>query len=304
MTKTTENITRTSRIPAGTTAGIATAAGIIALSLVTVACETDASVPDNQADVVIDTIGDTIIVRTLAGSVWDMEATLRPEVSIGELDGPEEYLLGRVASIAVDDDHNVYVLDWQAQEILQYDALGDYVRTVARRGEGPGELVRANQMALLPDGRLVVPDANNQRVQLFGPGATDREEWPLESSHPYGTHRLWTDTAGRTWILHLAMPATDMDAMLRGVVIVRGPDGTHLDTLPGPTGDFDPPSAHRFVEAQRPDGSHRPPNGARSLQSGSRVGGPSAWRDREGNLERLPHRSASRGAGPPHRTRL
>ena len=81
-----------------------------------------------------------------------------------------------------------------------------------------------------------------------------REEWPLESSHPYGTHRLWTDTAGRTWILHLAMPATDMDAMLRGVVIVRGPDGTHLDTLPGPTGDFDPPVLTASSEPRGPGG--------------------------------------------------
>ena len=69
MTKTTEIITRASRIPAGA------AAGVIALSLVTVACAPDAPAP-SQADVVTDTIGDTIVVRTLAGSVWDMEATL------------------------------------------------------------------------------------------------------------------------------------------------------------------------------------------------------------------------------------
>ena len=255
MTKTTENITRTTRIPAGGAAGIATAAGFITLSLVTMACGADAPVPDSQADVVTDTIGDTVVVRTLAGSVWGGDATLEPEVSIGELDGPEEYLFGRVSSVAVDDDHNVYVLDGQAQEILQYDALGDYVRTVARRGEGPGELALAYQLAFLPDGRLVVPDANNQRVQLFGPGATDREEWPLQSSHPYGTHRLWTDAAGRTWILHLAMPAADMDAMLDGVVIVRGPDGTHLDTLPGPAGDFDPPMLTASSKPRGPTGA-------------------------------------------------
>ena len=197
MTKTTENITRTARIPAGAAGRIATAADVIALSLVTVACAPDAPVADNQADVVTDTIGDTIVVRTFAGSVWGVDATLEPEVSIEELDGPEEYLFGAVTSIAVDDDRNVFVLDGQADQILQYDALGDYVRTVARRGEGPGELARADQVAFLPDGRLVVTDPFNQRVQLLGPGAGDREEWPLQDSHPYGSHLLWTDTAGR-----------------------------------------------------------------------------------------------------------
>ena len=255
MTKTTRTITRTTRIPAGTAAGLATAAGIIVLSLSTVACGADAPVPDSQADVVIDTIGDTVVVRTLAGSVWGGDATLEPEVSIGELDGPEEYLFGSVSSIAVDDDHNVYVLDGQADQILQYDALGDYVRTVARRGEGPGELDRADQVAFLPDGRLVVTDPRNRRVQLLGPEAGDREEWPLQDSHPYGSHGLWTDTAGRTYTFHVDATATGMDAMLDGVVIVRGPDGTHLDTLPGPASDFDPPMLTASSKPRGPTGA-------------------------------------------------
>ena len=238
MTKTTRTITRIARIPAGTAAGLATAAGIIAISLSTVACETDAPVPDNQADVVTDTIGDTVVVRTLAGSVWGGDATLEPEVSIGELDGPEEYLFGSVLSIAVDDDHNVYVLDWQAQEIRQYDAFGDYVGRLARRGEGPGELALADRMAFLPDGRMVVPDQSNGRINVFGPGANERDEWPLRSYNQSGPNRLWTDSAGRTYTLHLDL-SSPADDMLAGVIIVHGPDGTHLDTIPSPAAGFD-----------------------------------------------------------------
>ena len=44
----------------------------------------------------------------------------------------------------------------------------------------------------------------------------------MQDSHPYGSHRLWTDTAGRTYTFHLDATATGMDAMLDGVVIVRG----------------------------------------------------------------------------------
>ena len=87
-------------------------------------------------------------------------------MSIGEFEGPEEYLFGAVAAIAVDGDQNVFVLDWQAQEIRQYDAFGDYVGRLARRGEGPGELSLADAMAFLPDGRLVVPDQRNGRINL------------------------------------------------------------------------------------------------------------------------------------------
>ena len=255
MVKTGANITVTGGIPAGATAGIAAAAVVIALSLVTATCAPDVPLARNQADIVTDTIGDTIVVRTFAGSVWGADATLEPEVSIGELEGPEEYLFGRVSSIAVDDDQNVYVLDWQAQELFQYDARGDYVRTLARRGEGPGELADADQMAFLPDGRLVVRDSRNGRLQLFGPEAGERDEWPLANPHLYGPHRIWTDTAGRTYTFHLAMPAADWDAMLMGVVIVRGPDGAHLDTLAGPAGDFDPPELTASSEPRGPTGT-------------------------------------------------
>ena len=43
-----------------------------------------------------ETIGDTTVVRTVSGSVWEGDATLVPETSVGELDGPEEYLFGSV----------------------------------------------------------------------------------------------------------------------------------------------------------------------------------------------------------------
>ena len=71
----------------------------------------------------VETIGDTTVVRTLSGSVWGTEATLVPEVSAGDLDGPEEYVFGTVGSMAVDDDRRVYVLDYQAQHVRVYDAL-------------------------------------------------------------------------------------------------------------------------------------------------------------------------------------
>ena len=66
--------------------GTLASAAVLALA----ACAPDSSPPGPSVEV--ETIGDTTIVRTLSGSVWNTEATLVPEVSIGELDGPEEYL--------------------------------------------------------------------------------------------------------------------------------------------------------------------------------------------------------------------
>ena len=141
------------------------------------ACATDTGSSVAGSDAVVDTIGDTTVVRTLSGSLWGAEATLVPEVSIGEIEGRDEYLFGSIGSIAVDDDLNVYVLDEQAQHVRVFDSAGVYLRTLGRRGEGPGEFGSAEAIALLPDGRLAVRDPGNQRIEVFGPGAGRTEQW-------------------------------------------------------------------------------------------------------------------------------
>ena len=128
-------------------------AGAVAVILAATACGTDTDTPAGGPNVVTERIGDTTVVRTRSGSVWDAEASLVPEVSIGEADGPEEHLFGSIRSIAVDDDRNVYVFDEQAQHVRVFDSEGIHVETLGGRGEGPGEFSRAEAIALLPDGR-------------------------------------------------------------------------------------------------------------------------------------------------------
>ena len=45
-----------------------------------------------------DTVGDTIIVRTVSGSAWG-STQLVEEARIGVLDGPDEYTFGRISAI-------------------------------------------------------------------------------------------------------------------------------------------------------------------------------------------------------------
>ena len=222
---------------------------VLALTLAAlspVACGIDTEPSGGAPDVVVDTIGDTIVVRTVSGSVWGAEATLVPEVAIGRLDGPEEYLFGRVTSIAVDDSRRVYVLDDQAQHVRVYDADGVYLETLGGRGEGPGEFTRAEAMAVLPDGRLVVRDPGNLRVQVFGPGPGQRNEWTYLSGNFYTTRALYTDVRGRTFLF---ARIRDNSGNLVMHLVVLGPDGAAVDTLPEPSSDFEPPR----VRAERTD---------------------------------------------------
>ena len=79
---------------------------------------------------------------------------------------------------------NVYVFDEQAHHVQVYDSEGVYVETLGGRGEGPGEFSRAEAVALLPDGRLVVRDPGNMRVQVFGPGPGGAGRMGIQSRQP------------------------------------------------------------------------------------------------------------------------
>ncbi len=211
-----------------------------------IACETDAGSSDATPNTVIETIGDTTVVRTLSGSVWDMEATLVPEITIGRLNGPEEYLFGSIRSIAVDDDGTVHVLDLQAQHVRVFDSLGVYVETLGRRGEGPGEFTEAEAIATLPDGRLAVRDPENQRVTVFGPGQGEIAEWRYAGGISTFSP-LYVDTHGR---IHLvAGDLSRVDELVMEIILL-GPDGTHLDTVPEPSSDYEAP----YVRAEAPGG--------------------------------------------------
>jgi hypothetical protein len=104
-----------------------------------------------------DTIGDTVIVRTISGSVWGEPITLAEDLAIGVLEGPEELMFGFVQAMAVDEKGGIYVFDGQVPALRYFDAEGNYVRTLGREGSGPGEYGDACLgLAVRSDGMLLM----------------------------------------------------------------------------------------------------------------------------------------------------
>lgn len=82
-----------------------------------------------------------------------------PVISVGTPDGTGPDLLGSIAAAASDADGNVYILDGIAEEVLVFDAAGDFLHRVGGKGEGPEEFLNVRDLVRLPDGRLVVGQA-------------------------------------------------------------------------------------------------------------------------------------------------
>lgn len=97
---------------------------------------------------------------------------------------------------------------------------------------------------MLPDGRLAVRDPENQRVTVFGPGPGETAQW-MYAAGAYTRSPLYTDARGRTFLL-ASDPARVRELVMQ--IIVLGPAGTPLDTLPEPSNDYQPP----VVRAEAP----------------------------------------------------
>lgn len=225
------------------------ACALLATSFLAAACSGDADRP--SLEVVRDTVADTVVVRTVAGSAWGGPATLEPEVTIGVLEGDEEYMFGQLRGLAVGSEGRIFALDGQIPAVRVYGPDGSYERTLGRSGGGPGEFGRPDGLLMLSDGRLVVRDVGNARLQVFGPDLEPTETWPVISGS-FSTSTQPSLGRGDTILTPVVDTREDIQNWRTGLQRVT-PDGTIVDTLMVPDVDYEAPT----LEARRegPDGS-------------------------------------------------
>lgn len=95
-----------------------------------------------------------------------VEGDLRVTTEIGQLEGAEEYIFGRVSD-AITLGTEVVVLDGQTQDVRVFDREGAFVRRVTSEGEGPGELQQASFLTKVSDDRFVVVEPLRGQGHLF-----------------------------------------------------------------------------------------------------------------------------------------
>jgi hypothetical protein len=76
-------------------------------------------------------------------------------------------VFGSVTALETDTLGRVFVLDGQAQEVKIFDSRGVHLTSIGRRGEGPGEFLRASGLNVDGNGHVWVWDPGNQRFSKF-----------------------------------------------------------------------------------------------------------------------------------------
>jgi hypothetical protein len=101
--------------------------------------------------------------RWTQGQEW----RLVEEFRIGSADGGDAYMFTIISGLALDDLGRVWVADAQLLNLRVYDSKGVHLRTVGKKGGGPGEFRWISGMDRRPDGELLVLDSGNSRFAVF-----------------------------------------------------------------------------------------------------------------------------------------
>lgn len=126
----------------------------------------------------IDTLAGVVRIQHRGSAPsWRLE----PLISLGVMGAPsgapspEEF--GRVESVIADAAGDLFVADGMALEIRVFDPEGRFIRTIGRKGGGPGEMEGLHGIAWLAGDTIVVMDFGNARLMLLGADGQHVGQW-------------------------------------------------------------------------------------------------------------------------------
>ena len=94
----------------------------------------------------------------------EIKFELEEDLSIGN-EEDENYMFYGVASINIDSEGNIFVSDRRNFRIQKYDKDGNYLQTIGRKGQGPGEFERFFTAFLDAKNNIYVRDG--RRIHMF-----------------------------------------------------------------------------------------------------------------------------------------
>jgi hypothetical protein len=116
---------------------------------------------------IVEKKNDIIVVKNPKEPIFLEEViSLDEELSIGGAEGKAEYAFSEIRHLAVDEKERIFVLDYKESQIRVFDKNGNYLQTIGKKGQGPGELDRPRMIALNQD-ELMALELGQRRLSFF-----------------------------------------------------------------------------------------------------------------------------------------
>ena len=95
------------------------------------------------------------------------EILLRQDLCIGDEEGVEDFIFSQIRSVQVDEEGNIYVLDWKEVCVKVFNKNAKHVRTFGKKGQGPGEMQGPARMHMCAGKEIMIYDIFNNRLSFY-----------------------------------------------------------------------------------------------------------------------------------------
>ncbi len=89
------------------------------------------------------------------------------DLSIGEIEGDENYMFSGPRDIDADSQGNIYVLDFREFTVKKYDSQGKHIKNIGRAGQGPGEFDYPRYLCVSERGNVYITELLERKVDVF-----------------------------------------------------------------------------------------------------------------------------------------
>lgn len=199
--------------------------------LAVVACLGDEESREEHANETGAQARPVVVTATAPGWATETAWRLEEDLRLGVVDGggPEEF--GEIRSVVSDARGRIYVLEGMSEEIRVFDADGEFLHTIGRKGPGPGEFALAMDMMLGRGDTIWVVDPQSGRYSAFAPNGRFLTSHPrrILSANTSATTFL---SDGRVLDWEMAFPDGRSGPRLRYWPLLVARDFGRLDSLP------------------------------------------------------------------------
>jgi hypothetical protein len=127
---------------------------------------------------------------------------LQDDLTIGGEGGGAESVLNRPQDLKVDSQGNIYVLDWGDVDIKVFSPDGRLLRTIGKKGQGPGEFDIPAYFVLSADGRIFLLSGRQYQISVLGDTGTYLSSFKVDGF----CHGLAVDGQNRVYYSQLLSP--------------------------------------------------------------------------------------------------
>ena len=198
-------------------------AGVVYLALLTLLASQPVAAQDKWKGSIVKE-GDVTVVKNPKEPIYRTSILeLKEDLTLGGAEAQGNFAFSQVVSVVVDDTGTIYVLDLQASHIKAFDATGHYLRTIGRRGQGPGELEFPMSLSLNLTSDELAVQLQSRGMVFFRTDGTFLRQLALKGRS--GGSRV--DSRGQIYVIEFVLAGDNP----RYATKKLGTDGTVLATI-------------------------------------------------------------------------